>query len=198
MPDRIAFHGLVQCRHGLVAILLAAVSLCGCGTSGPPKGMVHGKVSFDGQPVSEGTIRFENKHGVSLNANLGPDGNYQVQTYEGLGLPPGTYQVAVVPRVAAAAQPMLVGAARPAEEIPEFPHIPPKYRSISTSGLSINVQVGENPAFDFLPALPWLRIGPLRFDAPLEGRPRCSLDPLRGGDGISLLVSARGTVLRGT
>ena len=116
------------------------------------RGTVQGQVTFAGRPVINGTIRFENaKSGVSLNADLGPDARYQVKTHEGAGLPPGTYQVAVVPRVAPAADPgQFVGVAPP-DSTPsqEFPDIPLKYRDATSSGLTVTVATGENPPFDF-------------------------------------------------
>ena len=116
------------------------------------RGMVQGQVTFAGKPVTNATIRFENANGgVSLNADLGPDARYQVKTHQGAGLPPGTYQVAVVPRVEpVSGEVPFVGVAPPDSTPPqEFPDIPPKYRDVKTSGLTVTVSNGENPPFDF-------------------------------------------------
>lgn len=55
------------------AALLAA--LCGCG--GSNAGSVHGKVTFDGQPVTGGTLVFYSETG-SYSAGIRPDGTYSI------------------------------------------------------------------------------------------------------------------------
>ncbi|MFM9965845.1 MAG: hypothetical protein ACKV2Q_32085 [Planctomycetaceae bacterium] len=133
-------------------LLLATLSLpamCGCGADAN-KGVVSGQVTFAGKPVSDGLIRFQSQAGVSENIDLDAEGKYQVKNYEGVGLPPGEYQVAVLPRIVAATNsPPLAGATPPEDSTKEFPHIPPKFRDISTSKLTIKVERGTNPPFDF-------------------------------------------------
>lgn len=132
----------------LPALLLLMSALPGCGQTTANTGIVRGRITFAGKPVSDGSIRFESKEGVSQNVDLDAEGNYQVQTYDSTGLPPGTYQVAVLPRVVTSNQPLL--AAPPeATKPPEFPHIPKKFRNVATSPLSIKVSHGTNPPFDF-------------------------------------------------
>ena len=140
-------------RESLVLALLGISVASGCNRPVVvERGAVQGQVIFAGKPVTDGTIRFENATGgVSLNADLGPDGSYQVKTHQGVGLPPGTYQVAVVPRVATAPETgQFVGVAPPGSTPPqEFLDIPPKYRDAASSGLTVSVTVGENPPFNF-------------------------------------------------
>src|SRR5437660_123068 len=83
----------------LVFMFLAGVALCGCSTGdGVRRGAVAGKVTLAGVPVSPATIRFEDAAaGIALAADIEPDGSYQVRTYKDVGLPAGTYQVAVTP-----------------------------------------------------------------------------------------------------
>ena len=134
----------------LLIALLATTALCGCGGADANKGVVRGQVTFAGKPVSDGLIRFQNQAGVSENIDLDADGKYQVRSYEGIGLPPGEYQVAVLPRFAAASDtPPLAGAAPLPDSTKEFPHIPAKFRDVSTSKLTIKVERGNNPPFDF-------------------------------------------------
>lgn len=140
-------------RHRFTSLLsitvLSATALCGCGGADTNKGLVRGQVTFSGKPVSDGMIRFESRAGVSQNVDLDAEGKYQVRSYEGVGLPSGLYQVAVLPRLVASSSPPLAGAAPPDDPTKEFPHIPPKFRDISTSKLSIKVEPGTNPPFDF-------------------------------------------------
>ena len=139
-----------NCRSSrlLLALWLLTTVLPGCGHTEANTGIVRGRITFAGKPVSDGSIRFESKERVSQNADLDAEGNYHVQTYESLGLPPGVYRVAVMPRVVTSNQPLL---AAPPEDtkLPDFPHIPPKFRDVATSQLSIKVERGANPPFDF-------------------------------------------------
>ncbi len=140
-------------RQSLVVGLLCISVASGCNRPAVvERGAVQGQVTFAGKPVTDGTIRFENvTGGISLNADLGPDGSYQLRSHEGVGLPPGTYQVAVVPRVAPAPEAgQFVGVAPPGSTPPpEFLDIPPKFRDVTTSGLTAKIAVGENPPFNF-------------------------------------------------
>lgn len=137
-------------RQLLVTLLLLPAVLLGCGNADPDKGIVRGQVTFAGNPVSDGTIRFENPSGISENADLNSEGKFQIRNHLGDGLPFGAYRVAVLPRVAAANDtPPLAGATPPDDPTKEFPHIPPKFRDVTTSELKIEVQRGANPPFDF-------------------------------------------------
>jgi hypothetical protein len=108
-------------------------------------------VTLDDKPVTGAMVLFENKEqGVAIQAPLDGDGRYQVKTYEGEGLPLGSYKVAVTPgRIM-----------QPGEELPlagkaNYPpppppaEIPERYRSVATSGLTIEVRQGDKPSFDF-------------------------------------------------
>jgi hypothetical protein len=58
---------------------------------------VSGRVTLDGQPLSDATISFTNlKQGFGASAIVGPDGAFEVITLKG-GMRPGTYSVAVMP-----------------------------------------------------------------------------------------------------
>ncbi len=118
-------------------LLLLGFCLVGCG--GPKKvlGRVAGKVTFKGQPVTDGLIVFANREkGVFILAEIGPDGSYNVETADGFGLPPGTYRVSITPPVSDA----------PVGEMPKMPKpgayddIPEKYRRAETSGLTLTVE----------------------------------------------------------
>ena len=67
----------------------------GC-SSGEGTHAVDGTVTFAGQPVSEGTITFENTAtGDTAQATLGPDGKYLLR------VAPGSYKVMVEPPMVA-------------------------------------------------------------------------------------------------
>lgn len=58
---------------------------------------VSGRVTLNGQPVSDVTISFTDlKNGFGASAIVGPDGAFEVVTLKG-GMKPGTYSVAVMP-----------------------------------------------------------------------------------------------------
>ncbi len=139
---RVAFGGVL-----IVGLVFAA----GCGNTGPVRGSVKGRVTSGDKPVTGATVFFENMQaGVGINAQLDADGYYEVKNYQGDGLPPGTYQVAVLPG----------GVMEPGEEVPLAGKaktirpkltltIPQRYHKTATSKLSITVKEGDNPPFDF-------------------------------------------------
>jgi hypothetical protein len=122
------------------AALVLAAALAGCGKE---RGGVSGKVTLQGQPVSEGEVQFYDREwGAFMTAKLNADGSYVVRTADGPGLWVGTYQVAIVP---AREDPPLGSTAPPA---PKPFKVPPKYWDPKTSGLKITVEDSNRP-FDF-------------------------------------------------
>jgi len=131
-----------EAPHYLLAIVLVS-TLCGCGPEpGEVRGQIAGKVTFNGQPLTEAVILFrQSMQGVNMTAELKPDGGYEIITAKGPGLPLGEYEVCICPppadhdlgpiRVSAAQRPR--------------PDIPKKYRSFETSGLLLTVKEGDNP-----------------------------------------------------
>ena len=130
-------------RAVAAALLGAAVSLTGCGPSGPQKGVVEGQVTFKGVPVTEGTVSFQ-RPGSAGEAPLGPDGRYSI-TEDG-GLPVGEYMITVTPALFEdKSDPKL-----PPNTISEkkAPNIPEKYRREGSTPLRETVQPGKN-VFNF-------------------------------------------------
>lgn len=126
-------------RMTLLALLL--LFSAGCERS-EPLGKVFGKVTLQGRPVTQGLVIFSNpEKGVYMTADLGPDGSYELQTARGFGLPLGAYKIAVNPPLPK----MITGEKR--SEIAQSPdqEIPARYRKPETSGLTIEVQLGDNP-----------------------------------------------------
>lgn len=69
----------------LAAALVAICLLSGCGAGGPARASVMGKVEFEGQPVTEGTILFVptgNTKGPAAGGTI-KDGNYILKAAEG-------------------------------------------------------------------------------------------------------------------
>lgn len=134
----------------LSAVLLLVVS-SGC-KDGPARGPVRGRVTLGDEPVKGATIVFENAaQGVTVTAVLNDDGTYEVKTYQGDGLPEGSYSVAVIPgRMLQSADEIPLAGKNPEKAIPKNPSpIPPRYHKSATSGLTADVKAGSNPAFDF-------------------------------------------------
>src|SRR5688572_17298853 len=83
-------------RLGL-GTLFVALATAGCGESGPPVGRVSGKVTYQGQPVTEGTVSFySDAAGYAAEAQLGNEGSYRIETEDG-GLHVGDYVVSIHP-----------------------------------------------------------------------------------------------------
>lgn len=126
----------------IVLPLCAFLGLTGC-RNGPAVGRVSGKVTFEGKPVKQGRVSFQNPQtGVAEEAVLDKDGNFSVRS----ALPVGEYKVIVFPLIVhekAEARGPVVGVERPAPDIPE------KYRTIGSTDLKATVKEGDNDlAFD--------------------------------------------------
>jgi hypothetical protein len=127
-----------------LALGVLAAALPGC-SSGPPRGEVHGKVTFRGKPVSEGTIMFINPSGSggSGETELRSDGTYEIQG----GLIVGEYIVLVTPlmhRVDTSP-----GKTPPSLEEKPAPNIPTKYRRQASTPFRAKVEKGQNNPFDY-------------------------------------------------
>ena len=124
---------------GLVLLLAAGFALSGC--KQPEKlGKIGGKVTFQGKPVTEGMVLFSCiAKGVNMTAPLKEDGSYEIIMAKGAGLPLGSYMVSVSP------PPVFYPIGTKAPPQPkQYPNIPAKYRNNQTSGLTMNIEDGEN------------------------------------------------------
>jgi len=93
---------LVSWILGISVSLALVVAGCSGGGSKPTTIKVHGKVTYKGQPVSEGTITFQPTKPAAGSPNrpavgaLKPDGTYELSTFGGGdGAVPGDYAVTV-------------------------------------------------------------------------------------------------------
>ncbi|UUO09095.1 hypothetical protein M4951_12455 [Blastopirellula sp. J2-11] len=96
------FLTLLQLRTTLAsvfAILTIAVTICGCESAENPLTAVHGKVTLDGQPITNGQITFHPIGGDSNRPAIGrinQNGEYVMSTYAaGDGVLSGEYLVLI-------------------------------------------------------------------------------------------------------
>jgi hypothetical protein len=128
-----------QSKPAFVALLVcaAACAVAGCSGDPPPPATfpVEGKVTFGGQPVTEGTVSFyNNEKGLAYHGPVGPDGTYK------LSAQPAKYSVVVNPPPPPPNPNAEAGGKPPAEK--EYPNIPEKFRQATTSGLTTEVREG--------------------------------------------------------
>ncbi len=148
MSHRIAA-GSLKRRFCLYALLAAGcLSPVGCSRKpAVPWGTAEGKVTIAGQPVSQGTVIFENRElGISRMAELQADGSFVERSIDFLGLPVGTYRVAVTPLGISKGDWAPVAKGKPSSAATA---IPTKYHSVDKSDLSAEVKEGKNAPFVF-------------------------------------------------
>ncbi len=130
-----------------LSLFSALIAALGCSAS--DVGRVTGKVTLDGQPLSTGTIVFEDAtHGIAVSAPLKADGSYEVRTHDKAGLPAGDYRVSLsAVGIGSGETPLVSGP--PDKAGPPKSAIPEKYRDAKSSGLTAKVATGTNKPFDF-------------------------------------------------
>ena len=140
-------------RVGYVVFTTAMFLLLGCGPKGPdlgPFGLVQGKVTYRGQPVTQGMITFNcPATGHVGTANLDDSGSYKMSLNGRDGLPLGDYVISIRPPLTAQSD------AHPSQQVRNNLYdpsisidIPMRYRYESSSGFKAQVTKGENN-FDF-------------------------------------------------
>jgi hypothetical protein len=122
-----------------ILMLLFFCALTGCNRDQRTYGKVSGRVTADDQPVVEAAVIFQDSaQHIFIQATTDNDGHYSFDNHPGGGLPIGSYQIAVQPPV----QEIRTGEPLPAPK--PFPKVDPKYLEPEKSGLSLQVNVGEN------------------------------------------------------
>lgn len=122
---------------GCAAIGLA--TLVGCNDA-PELHTVSGRVTIDGEPVTNGAVRFMPAAGRVAGGPLDEDGRFQMTTYEnGDGVAAGEHLVAVY-------------AAEPLGETEIRWHAPKRYSRPTTSGITVTV---DKPIEDLQIELTW-------------------------------------------
>jgi hypothetical protein len=117
-----------------LGILVCLGWLDGCGSGGPPSGTVSGKVTLNGQPLSDGVVVFtDSAAGVGASASLNERGIYHLPS-----IPVSSYDVAIQPPPAPPPDEM-------PKVLPKSP-IPEPFRDAETSPLKATVNQGPNTA----------------------------------------------------
>ena len=125
-------------------VVLAAVAMTplACGQSGPEMASVSGKVTYNGKPVTKGTITFVTASPGGRNATgaIQPDGSYKLQTENpGDGAQLGDYNVTVYAHDEEVLQ------YTPTTPVKPKPLTPAKYENPKTTDLKATVKKGSNP-----------------------------------------------------
>ncbi|MDB5334672.1 MAG: hypothetical protein JWN70_291 [Planctomycetaceae bacterium] len=135
MTLRAAFKSpLLLCTTLLVVTLAGG---CGGGDSASlPTGYVTGTVTFQGQPVTDGSVNvLSNESGRVYTSTLGAEGKFKISESVVIG----KYAFFITPPAGAA--PTLD---KPVVAPIDPPNIPKKYRADATSGLTEEVKEGNN------------------------------------------------------
>ena len=125
----------------LLAAALCTATICGC-SPGPKTGDVKGKVTFKGQPVTEGMVNFINPtQGGTADAPINGDG-----TYNAKAVVVGDYLVTINPPVER--KDTDPGKTPPTPVEKNMPNIPLKFRQQGSTTFKASVKAGEN-TYDF-------------------------------------------------
>jgi hypothetical protein len=112
---------------------LGAVILPGCSDGRPERVPVNGQVLIDGEPLTRGSILFHAKDHRPAYGEIGPDGRFQLSTYElGDGCVSGAHSVSV-------------DGAEVLNATSTRWHAPKKYRDAANSGIVVNVDESMDP-----------------------------------------------------
>jgi hypothetical protein len=137
--------------RGIVVASLACIVLAGCGPKGPPKGVLAGTITYNGQPVNGATLTLEPASGTGtpLNIPVAQDGTFRVASVLA-----GDYKI-TVQGSAGFAGPSTKGMSEDkkaemqgkvdAMKTPATIAFPRKYMDKKTTDLTCKVVTGENP-----------------------------------------------------
>jgi hypothetical protein len=128
------------------------LALTGCGGSGhPPTVAVSGTVTFQGEPLTNGTVRFvpvDPQTGRPAEGIIGPDGKFTLSTFSpGDGVLAGDYGISITSYKSG--EEKLAKDKDLGLNISDKSAIPEKYNNVKTSGLNETINSGE-PKKDLL------------------------------------------------
>jgi len=133
---------MILCQRTLLlgGIFIVLVN-SGCSNSDhPPLGRISGKVRLaNGNPLKLGVVKFASDEGFGASSPIDSTGSYSLHSQYGVGIPVGTYKIAVTPPDKEEDSETPVR--RMTKEA--FPEIPMKYREFSSSGLEITIEKGR-------------------------------------------------------
>jgi hypothetical protein len=141
---------MYQTATTLLVFVAMLAALSGCGSGRPKPYPTTGRITYQGKPVSEGTIVFHPAHGRPAVGVIAADGSYRLTTFEqGDGALPGRYAVTIESRRTSAARPKTleeelsgVGAAQGLPTVIWL--VPEKYANQETTPLTAEVHPGPN------------------------------------------------------
>lgn len=132
LQPRAVWHGCIAAAA--LSLLIAATAGCQSKSSVVP---VRGKVTMDGKPLTKGMIATLPAAGRGANAIIQPDGTFELRTFaKNDGATVGVHKVAIVANDAPTNGGPEAGSGKSL--------VPKRYTSPETSGLTIDVQVGDN------------------------------------------------------
>jgi hypothetical protein len=120
-----------------VLLPLAAFTTVGCGSPSDTIS-VNGKVSYRGEPLTNGSVTFFPQSGRPASAPLANEGHYQIE------LPPGTYQVTITVGLTVPEGWKEGDQVAPAKFI-----LPPQYTTRAKSNLTAEIAEGSSQSVDF-------------------------------------------------
>lgn len=130
---------------GMGFALLVAVAAAGCGRSGPQTIPISGRVTYKGQPLTQGEVRYvpDDPGARQARGTLDSSGKFRLTTFAlNDGAMPGGYRIAIISLEPHAGEPGRdeSQAAAPPRAIPaRKSRIPQRYASADTSGLTDKV-----------------------------------------------------------
>jgi hypothetical protein len=135
------------------SFLIVSLAL-GCAPNSQAPAKLSGSVSYKGQPIKAGTMRFHTAEGVGYDAQISPDG-----TYTATDIPEGDLVITVetesinpnrkggtgkdAEKRANTTQPPPAGMSGPADPSVYYIKVPAKYANPKTSPLSVPVKAGR-------------------------------------------------------
>jgi hypothetical protein len=119
------------------SFLVAASLICGC-KGEPPTGDVSGTISFDGQPIEQGTITFTPADGKGPTAG----GSITAGNYMAPKVPVGTSKVTISGVKSTGKKKMYDDAAAPLVQT-SAEMLPPKYSDVKQTTLQYEVVAGS-------------------------------------------------------
>jgi hypothetical protein len=135
----------------LMVLTMSCLFLCGCAKKHEARwGIANGKVLCGSEPLTMGSVVFKNKElGVARGAELLPDGTFVMRSADYPGLPVGKYLVAIVPNRIHSGEwvPAMPSDRRTVQH--DISSVPSRFRTAETSGLTAEVNEGQNRPFIF-------------------------------------------------
>jgi len=146
----------VATLFSIAVFVISTLTLAGCAKNPHAPASISGSVSFNGQPIKAGSMKFHTAQGVAYDAQLTGDG-----TYSATDIPEGELVVTVEtesisphkkgPKGAEAAmrakagitQPPPAGMAAPVDPSAFYIKLPEKYNNPKTSPLTVTVKSGR-------------------------------------------------------